>query len=55
MAVTARQLAEYDVVIVGSGFAGLAAGIGSLRAGARSVIVEKRGHLVSCQVDSVVN
>ncbi|MCP5035516.1 MAG: FAD-binding protein [Actinomycetia bacterium] len=42
---TAHQLAEYDVVIVGSGFAGLAAGIGSLRAGARSVIVEKRGHL----------
>ncbi len=45
IAVTAHQLAEYDVVIVGSGFAGLAAGIGSLRAGARSVIVEKRGHL----------
>jgi len=40
----ARQAAEHDVVIVGSGFAGLAAGIESLRAGARTVVVEKRGY-----------
>jgi len=38
------EVLEFDVVIVGSGFAGLAAGIEACRAGARVAIVEKRRH-----------
>ena len=34
----------YDVAIIGSGLAGLAAGVESLRAGCRVLIVEKRRH-----------
>ena len=34
---------EYDVVVIGSGFAGLAAAIEAKQAGARTIIIEKMG------------
>lgn len=43
---------EYDVVIIGSGFAGLAAGITAAKRGFKTLIVEKMGRLGG---NSVIN